>query len=406
MNVSFRTGAGACRVFCLAAGVLLAASAAAASDLTVNATARYFGAFGMQVQVSGAAPAYVEDDSPGVERRYRARFYVNAGALTLASGDELELFSAYSAAGTRQLSVLLGRSGTQNRLRLAIRPDDGVFVETAPGSEIAFPREWHTVEIDWKAATSASASDGGLAVWLDGQSRGGLTGIDNDQGSVGFVRWGAVAEVDATTTGSFLVDEFDSRRDTYIGALSVFHDVPLTHPLWRFVHSLYNAGVTSGCGSGGYCPNASVTREEMAVFLLRAREGSAYTPAACTSAPFIDVPVSSGFCRWIRELVNRNVTGGCGSGRYCPASPATRAQMAVFLLITKEGAGYAPPACTTAPFADVPVSSGYCRWIRELVNRGITSGCGNGNFCPDAAVTRGTMAVLLATTFGMIVPLP
>jgi N-acetylmuramoyl-L-alanine amidase len=144
----------------------------------------------------------------------------------------------------------------------------------------------------------------------------------------------------------------------------------------------------------------------MAVFLLRAREGSAYLPVACAAAPFTDVPASSGFCRWIRELVTRGVTSGCGGGAYCPASPATRAQMAVFLLLTREGAGYVPPACTTAPFADVPTSSPYCRWIRELVNRGITSGCGGGNYCPDAAVNRGSMAVFLATTFGMVVPLP
>jgi hypothetical protein len=220
------------------------------------------------------------------------------------------------------------------------------------------------------------------------------------------VRWGAVAEVDATTSGSFLLDEFDSRRDSYIGALSVFHDVPIANPLWRYVHSLYNGGVTSGCGSGAYCPNAPVTREQMSVFLLRAREGSAYTPAACTAAPFTDVPVASPFCRWIRELVSRNVTGGCGTGRYCPASAATRAQMAVFLLVTKEGPAYSPPACTTAPFNDVPVASPYCRWIRELVARGVTSGCGSGNYCPDAVVTRGSMAVFLATTFGMVVPQP
>ena len=406
MNVSFRTGTGACRVLGLAAGLLLAAKPSGASDLSVSAAAKYFGAFGMQVQVSGAAPAYVEDDSPGIERRYRARFYVNAGALVLASGDELELFSAYAASGTRQFSVLLGRSGALNRLRLAIRRDDGVYVETAPGSEIVLPREWHTVEIDWKAATSPTSSDGALAVWLDGQSRSGLTGIENDLGQVGFVRWGAVAEVDATTTGSFLVDEFDSRRDAYIGALSVFHDVPLGHPLWRFVHSLYNGGVTGGCGEGAYCPNAGVTRDQMAVFLLRAREGSAFVPAACTAAPFNDVPAGNPYCRWIRELVVRSVTGGCGGGNYCPTSPATRAQMAVFLLLTKEGAGYAPPACTTAPFGDVPVSNPYCPWIRELVNRGITGGCGNGLYCPDAVVQRGAMAVFLAATFGMVVPLP
>jgi S-layer family protein len=389
-----------------AALLLLLAAPGHASDLAVNAGARYFGAFGLQVNVAAAGPAYVEDDSPGVERRYRARFYVNANGLTLASGDEFELFSAYSAAGVRQLSVLLGRSGTLNRLRLSARRDDGVYVETPAGSEAPFPREWHTVEIDWKAATSASSGDGALALWVDGKAQPGLTGLENDQGQVGLARLGAVAGLDPGTTGSFVVDEFDSRRDTYVGALSVFQDVPLSHPLWRYAHSLYNAGVTSGCGASAYCPDASVTRDQMSVFLLRAKDGSAYLPSACTTAPFGDVPVSSPFCRWIRELVARGVTSGCGGGNYCPTAAVTRAQMSVFLLVTLEGPAYQPPACTTAPFTDVPAGDPFCRWIRELVSRGITAGCGGGNYCPGAAVTRGQMAVFLPTTFGLIVPLP
>jgi hypothetical protein len=395
----------ACRALPLALA-LLPAAPARASDLAVNAGARYFGGFGLQVNVSGAAPAYVEDDSPGVEHRYRARFYVKANALALASGDELELFSAFSSTGVRQLSVLLGRSGTQNRLRLSARRDDGVYVETPAGSETVLPREWHTVEIDWKAAASTTSTDGALLLWVDGVTRPGLGGLDNDQGQVGLVRWGAVAGVDAGTSGALILDEFDSRRDTYIGALSVFQDVPLSHPLWRYAHALYNAGVTSGCGGSAYCPDAAVTRDQMAVFLLRAKDGSGYLPAACTTAPFGDVPVNSPFCRWIRELVSRGVTGGCGGGNYCPTGAVTRAAMSVFLLVTLEGPAYQPPACTTAPFGDVPASSPYCRWIRELVGRGITAGCGNGNFCPDAPVTRGQMGVFLPTTFSLVVPMP
>jgi hypothetical protein len=268
------------------------------------------------------------------------------------------------------------------------------------------PREWHTVEIDWKAATSTTASDGALLLWVDGATRPGLAGIDNDQGQVGLVRWGAVDGVEAGTTGALILDEFDSRRDTYIGALSVFQDVPLSHPLWRYAHSLYNNGITSGCGGAAFCPDAAVTRDQMSVFLLRAKDGSGYLPAACTTAPFGDVPVSSPFCRWIRELVSRGVTGGCGNGNYCPSGAVTRAQMAVFLLVTLEGPAYQPAACTTAPFGDVPAGSPYCRWIRELVSRGVTAGCGGGNYCPDAPVTRGQMGVFLPTTFSLVVPLP
>lgn len=406
MNSRFNTGGAVLRVLPLALGALLAASSARASSLNVNAPSKYSGGFGLQVLVSGGAPAYVEDDSPGAERRYRVRFYVNANALTMGAGDEFELLTAYSDASVPQLRILVRRSGAVNQLRLSARRDDGTFVETAPGSEVALPRDWHSIEIDWKASTAPAANDGYFSLWLDGTARGGLTVIDNDQAQVGAVRWGAVDQVDAGTGGSFLLDEFDSRRDTYIGSLSVFTDVPLTHPLWKWVHSLYNAGITSGCSDTAFCPDLTVTRDQMSVFLLRSKDGSAFLPPACTTPPFTDVPVSSPYCRWIKELVTRGITGGCTGTAYCPTLPVTRAQMAVFLLITKEGSGYQPPACTTAPFTDVPVSSVYCRWIKELVNRGITAGCGNGNFCPDTSVTRGSMSVFLATTFQLIVPAP
>jgi hypothetical protein len=95
------------------------------------------------------------------------------------------------------------------------------------------------------------------------------------------------------------------------------------------------------------------------------------------------------------------VTAGCGGGNYCPTADVTRAQMAVFLLRTLEGASYAPPACVTPVFSDVPCSSGFAPWINELAARGITAGCGGGNYCPSNPNTRGQMAVFLTTTFGL-----
>jgi hypothetical protein len=75
--------------------------------------------------------------------------------------------------------------------------------------------------------------------------------------------------------------------------------------------------------------------------------------------------------------------------------------MAVFLLRTKEGSAYLPPACVTPTFLDVPCSLSIARWVDELAARGITAGCGGGNFCPDVPVTRGQMAVFLSVTFAL-----
>ena len=59
------------------------------------------------------------------------------------------------------------------------------------------------------------------------------------------------------------------------------------------------------------------------------------------------------------------------------------------------------PAPGTASFADVPVGDPLHRYVEALVGAGITGGCGGGNYCPNAPVTRGQMAVFLAVALGL-----
>jgi hypothetical protein len=113
----------------------------------------------------------------------------------------------------------------------------------------------------------------------------------------------------------------------------VFNDVPASSPFCRFIEELFRRGVVGGCGNGNYCPTNPVTREQMAVFVLRTLD-PALNPPACTTPVFNDVPASSPFCRWIEELFRRGVVSGCGGGNYCPTDPVTREQMAVFIALT------------------------------------------------------------------------
>jgi S-layer family protein len=53
-------------------------------------------------------------------------------------------------------------------------------------------------------------------------------------------------------------------------ATATFSDVPVGHPLHRFVEALAAAGITGGCGGSEFCPNATLTRGQMAVFLSTA----------------------------------------------------------------------------------------------------------------------------------------
>jgi hypothetical protein len=179
-----------------------------------------------------------------------------------------------------------------------------------------------------------------------------------------------------------------------------FTDVPRSNPFYRFVETLLHHGVTGGCGGTTYCPVSSTTRGEMAVFVLVGKEGAGFAPPACTAAPFPDVPVSGGFCPWIAEVARRGVVAGCGGGNYCPTGAVARQEMAVFALATLDPT-FTPPPCTVPPFPDVAVGSPFCPHIAELQRRGVVGGCGGGNYCPASPVTRQEMAVFIGATFGL-----
>jgi len=179
-----------------------------------------------------------------------------------------------------------------------------------------------------------------------------------------------------------------------------FPDVPRSHPFYRYVETLFHSGVTGGCGGGNFCPGGSVTRAQMAVFLLKSMLGPNNVPPAATGTVFGDVHLGDFAADWIEELAGFQITGGCGNGNYCPGDPVRRKQMAVFLLKAEHGSGYTPPGCMGL-FGDVPCPSQFADWIEQFAAEGVTGGCGNGNYCPDSVNIRGQMAVFLVKAFGL-----
>ncbi len=116
-----------------------------------------------------------------------------------------------------------------------------------------------------------------------------------------------------------------------VGAGTGFFDVPVGYWADKWIKQLAAEGITSGCGVGLFCPDQTVTRAQMAVFLLRAGHGATYNPPAA-SGVFLDVPVGYWADKWIEQLALEGITSGCGAGIYCPDQTVTRAQMAVFLV--------------------------------------------------------------------------
>ena len=193
------------------------------------------------------------------------------------------------------------------------------------------------------------------------------------------------------------------------GSQPIVVDVPYSYWAWEWIETLYRNGVTAGCSTNPpmYCPEDLVTRAQMAVFLERGVHGSDYQPPAVGGGTgFNDVVVNHWAAAWIKQLAADGITTGCGGGNYCPEDPVTRVQMAIFLLRAKYGAVYTPPAVEgSTDFNDVPTNYWAAAWIKQLALEGITSGCGNGNYCPDDPVTRAQMAVFLVRTFNLADPL-
>ena len=175
-------------------------------------------------------------------------------------------------------------------------------------------------------------------------------------------------------------------------------------PSTRPVETIVRDGITSGCGGGNYCPSSSITRAQMAVFLLRAEHGSALRAAAgdrARSSPTSHAARLRG--RLDRAALRRGHHRRLrrpGPPALLPEQPRSRA------------ARWRPSSSrsTTAPATRRRRRTGVfarrrrsrCRsrpGSRSSRASSVTAGCGGTTYCPANSVTRGQMAVFMAKTF-------
>jgi len=118
--------------------------------------------------------------------------------------------------------------------------------------------------------------------------------------------------------------------------LPYFDDVPQNHPFFKYIQKLRELAITSGCSvtPARYCPDADVSRSQVAIFAIRGKFGSVAANAGLgnTMNPyFTDVAAGSAEFPFIQKMKDLGITSGCTATQYCPASPVTRGQTAVFL---------------------------------------------------------------------------
>jgi hypothetical protein len=166
------------------------------------------------------------------------------------------------------------------------------------------------------------------------------------------------------------------------------------------IEAIAAAGITKGCNppiNDQYCPSSSVTRGQMAAFLVRALK---LTDDGGGNL-FIDDDGSI-FEADIAKLAAAGITKGCNpptNNKFCPNDNVTRGQMAAFLVralkLTDDGGGNS--------FIDDDGSI-FEADIAKLAAAGITKGCNpptNNRFCPNDPVKRDQMASFLARALNL-----
>ena len=176
----------------------------------------------------------------------------------------------------------------------------------------------------------------------------------------------------------------------------VFADVPPSSSYFDAANLLYAKGITTGCSASPllFCPDLSIVRSQAAIFLVRSVYGGDNFTASQTPY-FTDVPVGSFGFNWIQKLYELGITSGCGNGNFCPDETVTRDQMAVFVVRTRLGGSTAFGYNPLPFFLDVPASHFGFQWIQRLAQDLITTGCGQDLYCPSQPITRGQMAIFI-----------
>jgi serine protease len=191
-------------------------------DLSVNTAAALVGTRGMKILIDDTRALYVTDDSPNAEARYRARFKFDPNSLVMANNGAHYLFYGYQGASTLITRLEFRFSNGAYQLRGAVRRDNNTWQTSSWNTISDAP---HSIELDWRAATTGGANNGSLTLWIDGTQKGVLSGVDNDTHRVDRIRLGAIAGLDAGTSGSYYFDAFKATRQSYIGPTAALDSV-------------------------------------------------------------------------------------------------------------------------------------------------------------------------------------
>ena len=276
-------------------------------------------------------------------------------------------------------------SGMGTQLATALAVDTPLGTGAGMGSNldgVFDPGEVVYVAPSWKNLGTAAVTLSGTASKLSCPN-GVPCSLAGAMASYGTVQAGATASCTATNQcyvvkglgaqarpsghldGSIVETLSTGATQTYTLHIGqTFGDVLPMSAYYPMVETLAHLGIATECNNAGFCPDQGLTRAEAAVYIARAIAGAdTNVPVSGMAGAlgqfnclpggvsvFSDVPPTDPACKYVHYLVAHGITAGCASGGvYCPSVAITRGQLAVFIATGLLGVSKTVPSSYVDP---------------------------------------------------------
>ena len=320
------------------------------------------------------------------------------------------------AGGTATFTVVLNQQPTGN-VTIGVSSSDTTEGTVSTASLTFTTGNWATAQTVTVSGVDDGLTDGDVVytVVLATASGGGygavnpadvsVTNTDNDTGGGGDGGGGGVV---TPPPPAGLVDTSAACPDSI--ATSEFGDVVgFDATTIQAIDCIAQYGISNGTSDVTFTPSGTVTRWQMALFLIRQVQVHGVVLPTAIDQGFTDV---GGFDQETRDAINQlaqlGITQGTGNGTFSPSDPVSRWEMALFLIRFVSVVGVAlPDPPSSAGFTDLAsLNAQTVVAIDQLVQLGLARGTSTTTFDPMSDVLRWQMALFLTRVLAVdgIVP--
>lgn len=173
-----------------------------------------------------------------------------------------------------------------------------------------------------------------------------------------------------------------------------FIDVPIGHWANDYITYLADNGIVNGVGDSSYAPGGTVTRATFVTILGRLNK---IDISQYLSTDFNDVDIDTWYGPYIAWASQNGIVSGYGNGKFGPADNISREQMAVLIMRYADYAKVnLPPVTQAEEFQDQDIISEYAGEAVKLAQTsGIINGKPGGIFDPKGTAARADISAVI-----------